>query len=235
MGKTKKKNYYAIKYGIDPNTNEPVKDLIFKTWKETEPYVKGVKGAQYSGFYTLPEAEEYLGSKDPLMHIKDGKLPQDALHCYVDGSYNAKLPNYGFGLVCVKNNKVVYVNKGAGKNNDAISMQQIAGELLGAMIALIYAKKNGYKKVAIIHDYKGVAYHATGFWKRDNKFSEDYYNWMQDFFKKYPEIEVTFCKVDAHTGEDFNEMADGLAKLSVELTPEKRFYTYCEKYGIAID
>lgn len=34
-------------------------------------------------------------------------------------------------------------------------------------------------------------------------------------FKENPEIKVAFSKVEAHTGNDFNEIADGLAKLAV--------------------
>lgn len=224
-----KKNFYAIKIGVDPKTKLSVENLILKSWIEVEPYVKGVS-AIYAGFATLLEAEEYLGTKDPLLNISDGLPSKDFLHCYVDGSFNSNIPNYGYGLACIKDDKVIYRSNGIGKNADAISMQQIGGELSGAINALLFARKNGFKKVAIIHDYKGVCYHATGYWKRDNSFSKDYYNWMQDFFKTNTDIEVVFYKVDAHSGYFGNELADGLAKLAVQLEPDSIYYRMINKY-----
>ncbi|MDF2879693.1 MAG: ribonuclease [Clostridiaceae bacterium] len=229
-----KKNYYAIKFGIDPITKNPIENVIKKTWSETEKCVKGVSGSVYSGFATLPEAEDYLGTKDPLMYKSENLFPKDCLHCYIDGSFNENVHNYGFGLLLVKDNKIIGHDKGSGNNEGAISMQQIGGELLGAMKALVYAKKNGFKEVVLFHDYVGTCYHGTGFWKRDNAFSEEYYQWMQKFLKNNENMKVHFCKVDAHTGDDFNEIADGLAKMSVGLEPEKKFYTYLKKYGYVI-
>ncbi|WP_058486943.1 ribonuclease H1 domain-containing protein [Defluviitalea phaphyphila] len=233
MAKTKKK-FYAIKYGINPKTKEEVKNIILTSWKEVEPYIKGVKGAKYSGFITKKEAEDYLKKADSLMRKKDNKYPKDCLHCYVDGSFNKDINNYSYGLVCVKNSEIIHFEKGLGRNKDAIGMQQIGGELLGAMKALLYAKKYSHNKVVIFHDYEGTCYHATGYWKRDNEFSKIYYNWMQDFFKNNTEVEVNFCKVDAHTGDDFNEIADGLAKLALKITPPNEFYKLSEKYNIDI-
>lgn len=233
MAKAKKK-FYAIKESIDTKTNTVlVKNKIFETWDETKPLVNGNK-AEYKSFSTLEEAEEYLATDNPLMNKSEGKYPVDALHCYVDGSFNSDIPNYGFGLCCVQDQKVVEHQYGAGTNKEAIDMQQIGGELSGAIKALLFAKKNGYKEVVIFHDYKGVCYHATGYWKRDNHFSEAYYQWMQSFFKNNPELKVHFCKVDAHTGDDFNEIADVLAKKSVGVAPTSAQMTIVRKHGLSL-
>jgi hypothetical protein len=58
-----KYNIYAIAYGIDPVTKEPVSNLKFKTWGECIPYVVGVEGAKYKGFLTDEEADEWLKNK----------------------------------------------------------------------------------------------------------------------------------------------------------------------------
>lgn len=166
------------------------------------------------------------------MYKKDKLYPTDVLHCYVDGSFNKEIPNYSYGLVCVKNGQILHLDKGMGNNLKAIEMQQIGGELLGAMKALLYAKKQGYRELVIFHDYKGVCYHAIGYWKRDNYFSETYYQWMQDYFKNNPNMIVHFCKVDAHSGDDFNELADGLAKTSVGLRPDPIYFKILSKYSV---
>lgn len=53
-------------------------------------------------------------------------------------------------------------------------------------------------------------------------------------FKENPEIKVAFSKVEAHTGNDFNEIADGLAKLAVGLNPNPIFYRMLEKHKLTI-
>lgn len=224
-----KNKFYAIKKGVHPKTKEPVRNIILQSWEEAKEYVLGVKGSEYKSFSSKEDAEAYLGI---------GKTEQafdpDALYCYVDGSYNAQIPNYGYGLVCVKKGEIVHVDKGTGNNPDAVEMHQIGGELLGAIKALLFAKAQGHPKVVIFHDYIGVATHATGEWKRTNEFSKTYFEWMQKFFKENPNISVSFSKVQAHAGNDFNEIADGLAKLAVGLKPNPIFYRMIEKHALNI-
>ncbi|MDF9599211.1 ribonuclease H family protein [Bacillus cereus] len=235
-----KNKFYAVKKGFDKQKNEVVSNLILTSWNETASLVQGVNkkshgiASEYKGFPTREEAEAFLQKEEPYIRKSDESYPKDALHCYVDGSFSKEIENYSYGLICVEDGKtVVHVDNGVGSNKDAVTMQQIGGELLGTMKALLVAKKKKPKKLVIFFDYEGVALHATGYWKRDNKFSETYYQWMQKFFAENPDIEVTFCKVDAHTGDDFNELADGFAKLALHIQPDSNFYKFVEKYGIS--
>lgn len=50
---------YAVAKGLDPNTHMPVHGK-FSTWKDCEPYVKGVEAARYKGFLTEAEADAWL-------------------------------------------------------------------------------------------------------------------------------------------------------------------------------
>jgi len=156
----------------------------------------------------------------------------DLLRCYVDGSFNDSVPNYGFGLVCVLDGTIVHAAGGAGKNTEAVSMRQIAGELLGAIQGLVFARKNGYRKVVVLHDYMGVAHHATGVWKRSNPFSITYYEWMQAFFRENPDMQVSFRKVPAHAGNLYNELADVLAKRSVGMVPDAQWLAKARELGV---
>ncbi|MFF2532309.1 viroplasmin family protein [Brevibacillus sp. NPDC058079] len=231
-GKTKK--LYAIKYGQDPVTKKSIGGIILSSWAEAEPIIKGVKGAEYKSFTNRPEAEAYLQGESSSVAVNLEMQP-DVLYCYVDGSFNKDIPNYSFGLCCVLNQKVIHTDNGIGKNPDAIEMQQVGGELLGAITALLYAKSHSLNKVVILHDYNGVANHATGTWKRVNDFSKTYYDWMQNFFKNNPGMTVNFMKVTAHAGNDFNEIADGLAKLAVGIKPDPIFYRMLEKHAVTIE
>lgn len=233
-----KKKVFGIRKGINPKTGETVSNVVIEaTWDVVKEYVTGVKGAEYKGFSTIEEAENYVNYSQGETNQFDRtntalEHKKDVLYCYVDGSFNKDVPNYGFGLVCVMNGKVIHFEYGEGNNNKAVEMRQIGGELLGAMKALLYARKNGYKNIVIYHDYKGVANHATGTWARKTEFSKIYYEWMQNFFENHPEIKVGFQKVDAHTGDDFNELADGYAKISVGLKPNNIFYKMAEKHKV---
>lgn len=234
-----KKNVFGIIKGRDPKTGEEIRNKIIEaTWDIAKDYVIGVHGAIYKGFTKKEEAESYIKA-DGSTATKEDVSPtsishkQDVLYCYVDGSYNGNIPNYGYGLVCVKDRKVIKVDYGVGANEKAIEMLQVGGELLGAMQALLYAKYHKHSKVVIYHDYLGVGHHATGVWKRKTEFSKVYYEWMQRFFKNNPEIEVDFKKVDAHTGDDFNELADGFAKISVGIKPNPIFFQMVEKHNVS--
>ena len=226
MAKTK---FYAIRKGIHPETKQEVNNMIFTSWDEAKLYVTGVKGAEYKSFTTEQDANMYL-QNTPIPMLTH--MP-DVLYAYVDGSYNKNIPNYSFGLVCVCNEQVVHHEYGAGKNKEAVSMHQIAGELLGAMKALLFAKKHQYKKVVILHDYEGVRRHATGEWKHNNEFSKTYFNRINKFLSEN-DIVLQFSKVDAHTGNDFNELADGYAKIALGLEPNPIFFRMEEKYALCL-
>lgn len=48
------KNFYAVRKGVCPG--------IYKSWEECQRNVTGFSGAEFKGFKTLEEAEEYMGS-----------------------------------------------------------------------------------------------------------------------------------------------------------------------------
>lgn len=232
MAKAKQK-YYAIRVGKDPKTKEPVLGRIFLSWDEAFPYVNKVEGAEYKSFTTEEDANDYLQGGSGTVSVNVDMKP-DILYCYVDGSFNGEIQNYSFGLCVVFNDKVVHIDRGQGANKEAVKSQQIAGELLGAMTALKFAKGK-YKEVVILHDYQGVAGHATGDWKRENPVSETYYNWMRKFFIDNQDMKVTFQRVPAHQGNDFNEIVDGLAKMALHIKPNPIFYRMIEKHGVIVD
>ncbi|WCF11616.1 ribonuclease H family protein (plasmid) [Paenibacillus thiaminolyticus] len=231
MANNKKQKFYAIKKGKDPITQASVSGIILTDWNEAKLYVTGVPGAEYKSFISEDQAQAFLQIEKGTV-ISSFKMQPDILYAYVDGSFNEAIPNYSFGLCCVQNEKVIHIDKGLGKKPDAVEMRQIGGELLGAINSLLYAKSKNFKQVVILHDYIGVANHATGTWKRSNDLSKSYHDWMQNFFNTNPNIKVNFIKVDAHTGDDYNEIADGLAKIAVGIKPNSIFYKMLKKHNL---
>lgn len=218
------KKVYAIQYGFDMKNNTKIENRIVNTWAECLSYVKGVKGAKYKSFDNMQEAQEYLNEGNRMLKKSDENYPKDCLHAYVDGSYNSSDGRYAYGVVCVNNNVIEYIENGAEKDTSERNIRQIAGELKGAVKAVEYALKKGEKKLVIFHDYEGIAHHATGAWSRNEKSSVDYHKKMQEFMNKG--IEIIFVKVDSHTGDLFNELVDEKCKEPLGIQSDKVIEKY---------
>lgn len=190
--------YYAVKEGR--NTG------IYDSWKECELQVKGYKGAIYKSFASKKEAEDYLyGQKNEVIN-------QDGLIAYVDGSYNIKTKEYGYGCVLIDGNKVIGKYYGKGDHADYVDMRNVAGEIAGSTMAIRYAIKNNYSLVCIYYDYEGIEKWANKDWKANKKGTQAYADFVE---KSRKAIDIRFIKVLAHSGDTYNEMADLLAKKAV--------------------
>lgn len=226
------KKVYAIQYGFDSKADKKIKNKIVNTWAECLSYVKGVKGAKYKSFESMSEAEEYLNEGNRMLKKSDDSYPKDCLHAYVDGSYSICDGRYAYGVVCVKNDVVEYIENGAEKDTSEKSIRQIAGELKGAVRAAEYALSKGEKKLVIFHDYEGIAHHATGAWSRNEPSSVKYHEKMQELMKSG--IEIVFVKVDSHTGDLFNELVDEKCKEPLGIPSDRTVEKYLKSNRIIV-
>ncbi|MFT5875246.1 MAG: viroplasmin and RNaseH domain-containing protein [Clostridium sp.] len=226
------KKVYAIKEGLNSTTNEKIENRIVNTWAECLKYVKGVKGAKYKSFEDINEAKKFLSGAGDALKKADNNYPEDCLHVYVDGSYNASTEEYSYGMVAVQSDVVLHIESGAGKSDSARNIRQIAGELAGAVKGAEYALGKGEKKVVIFHDYVGICYHATGFWGRKEESSKEYYEKMQQLMKSG--LEVIFVKVDSHTGDLFNELVDEKCKERLGIKSDKVVEKWLDKNVINV-
>jgi viroplasmin and RNaseH domain-containing protein len=55
-----KYNIYAVGYGIDPDTKEPVMGIKCTNWPDCQKYTKGIEGAKFKGFQTDAEADIWI-------------------------------------------------------------------------------------------------------------------------------------------------------------------------------
>lgn len=210
------KKIYAIKEGFDSQNNIKVVDKIVYSWDECLKYVKGVKGAKYKSFTSMEDVEEYLNMGSGFLKKGVDEYPLDKVQAYIDGSYNTASEKYSYGMVVVKEDVILHIENGASEDNSSKDIRQIAGELKGAIKALEYARDNGIKELILIHDYVGVCYHATGFWERKEESSKKYYADF-NYLTETNGINVTFVKVDSHTGDLFNEIVDEFAKKAINV------------------
>ena len=196
------KKVYAVKNGK--------KTGIFYNWDEVKELISGFSGAEYKGFKTLKEAEAYLYGEETEQLTFES---ENTLVAYVDGSFDSERMKYSFGVVLIKDGKVIETIGQVGESEEAASMRNVAGELSGAMTAIRYASQNGYEKIKIYHDYEGIGKWARGEWKTNLSCTASYKEYCEKMSKK---IQLEFIKVPAHSGVEYNEMADKLAKEALD-------------------
>ncbi len=196
----KNSKLYAVRKGS--------KTGIFRTWSECEASVKGYPGAKYKSFTSMEEARAYL-EEDVLDSLPGYPAQGDTLTAYVDGSYDDGLKVYAFGCVFLFFDGSMKTYIGNGREPDSLAMRNVAGEMLGAMYALQFALKNGYKHLELCYDYSGIEKWAVGEWKTNKELTKKYAAFMR---RQSQFIEVTYHKVAAHSNQEFNELADQAAK-----------------------
>lgn len=196
MPENKPKKYYAVRAGFVPG--------IYKTWDECKKQVIGFPGADYKSFLSIKSAKEFIGTAKQ----KD-KLPSEGYIAYVDGSYDIKTKRYSCGVVVLHNSEVIHKISEVGPQDEAATMRNVAGEILGSQKTIEYALKNNIDKIIIVHDYAGISMWANKEWKRNKPWTQAYTEFVENARKK---CDVTFYKVKGHSNDKYNDMADQLAK-----------------------
>lgn len=187
--------YYVVKKGRNPG--------IYKSWQECKEQVDGFKGAIYKSFNLKEEAINYLEDKKPSTK---------GLVAYVDGSFNKNTGYFGYGCVLLYDDKVIKKLGGKGNKPSLANMRNVAGEIAGSLAAIEYAIKEKYLEISIYYDYLGIEYWADGIWKASKDGTIAY----QKAIEKYKDkIKINFIKVQAHSGNLYNDLADLLAKKAV--------------------
>jgi ribonuclease HI len=209
------KKYYAVAVG---KSGLP---MILESWDSCKAEVIGCKGAIYKSFPTKEEAVEFISlhqgnSQGTATKKVESNMQVEVpkgIAVYVDGSFMVDKGNYSYGLVVIKDDEVLYEDCGIGYDEEAISLRNVSGEVLGAMKAVEYSLIQGYDEITICFDYQGVESWALGTWKRNNRITQGYHEFMKDKMKK---IKINFKKIKGHSGDKYNDMADRLAKRALE-------------------
>ena len=164
---------------------EGKKTGIYMSWDECKEQVNGYSGAVYKSFTSEDEAKAFIGKE-----VK--KVSDD--------------------LTLIEGQQVIQQLLGKGNIPEYSSMRNVSGEILGCMNAIQYAIDHHYPSICIYYDYEGIEKWATGLWKANKEHTQNYVKTINDMKKK---IDIYFQKVLAHSGDYYNEVADGLAKKAV--------------------
>lgn len=196
-----KPKYYAVRVGRETG--------IFTDWEKCKASVMGYTGATYKSFVNIDDAEDYLYGKKK----KKATVDKDTAVAYVDGSYNSDTRRYGSGVVLFYKGKTVELSQ-SGKNSDLAKMRNVGGELNAVSLAVKEAVRLKAKSIVIHYDYAGIQEWADGGWAANKTGTIEY----QRFIKRMRnEIHISFSKVKAHSGDEYNDVADRLAKKAVGL------------------
>lgn len=187
--------YYAVRIGRNSG--------IYHTWDECKRETMGFKGASFKKFSTLEDAKAFINEKEEQKKESAGK---DELVVYVDGSYRNKDKSHSYGVYMYNDEEEYTYSKRFFKDSE---MRNVSGEIKGAMRAMEEAAKLGKKKIYLHYDYEGIRSWALGFWKTNKEGTIDYKKFYDSIKDK---LEVKFIKVEAHTGVEYNELVDKLAK-----------------------
>ncbi len=200
-----KKNFYVVRVGRTPG--------IYKTWKECQQQVTGYSGAEFRGFVTREEAEEFMRGETLSPRETAGKAPgqeeaEGEAIAYVDGSYEHSLRSYAYGAVILTAEDMVELS-GKGKDKEAAALRNVAGEMMGAMEAVKWCQAHGCTSLELRYDYEGIEKWVNGAWQAKNAYTQAYAAFMREASKT---LSLSFWKVRAHTGVELNERADQLAR-----------------------
>lgn len=199
-----KNNFYGVRVGR--------KTGVFKTWDECKAQVEGYPGAVYKGFIAEFAAIEYVNGvqdKAATNEVKENKPI-----AYVDGSFDETTGRYAYGVAILYGNTEVHLS-GTGDNPGMAQMRNVAGEIMGAMEAMRYAKNNGIDELVIYHDYQGISSWATREWKANKPETQAYQRFCD---KAFDIINVSFKKVKGHSNDFYNDVVDALAKNALGIT-----------------
>lgn len=205
-----KKNFYAVAVGRKPG--------IYTTWNECKEQVDGYSGAKYKGFITEDDALRFLNGETGDVVTADCPI------AYVDGSFDAASWRYSCGVVILNGNRETHLSD-CGDDPELATMRNVAGEILGATMAMQYAKDNGMKEIMIVHDYEGIAKWCTGEWKCNKDGTKEYRDFFLDMSNS---INIGFKKVKGHSGDFYNDLADCLAKKELGIQISKTFEEYIQ-------
>lgn len=198
-----KNKYYAVKVGRIPG--------IYETWPECQKQVIKFPNASFKGFSTMEEAVQFMNKPSVKELDSTGSPEETIVNIYVDGSYRDG--RYSWAFAVYESESLTYYSSGVGTDEEAATMNNVAGEIAGAVKAIQWAEENNKRPINICHDYNGPAHWADGSWRAKNKFTIEYAKFASSRLDW-----VRFKKVEGHSGVEGNELVDRLAKEALGIT-----------------
>ncbi len=140
----------------------------------------------------------------------------NVIQVYVDGSYNKDNNLTGAGIVLLYGGEIH--KKAFIVDTEEDHSWNIDGECHATLEALkicsgeaeIDGKIIVVKNIVLNYDYMGIEKWATGEWKAKSKIAKLYSKEIRSIIDRN-KLTVKFNKVKSHSGDTYNDIADGLA------------------------
>jgi len=201
------KKIYAVRRGRETG--------LFSTWAECQKQVAGYSGAEYKSFSGMEDAKAFLlggadgaggmsGAEDYRDYLKE---PGTAV-AYVDGSFDKASGDFSCGVVFLYEGQEEHYSE-RYSDRELAAMRNVAGEIKGSETAMGVALEKGVSRLVIYHDYEGIAKWCNGAWKANKEGTRAYQAYYQEVRNQIP---IVFVKVKGHSGDQYNDVADMLAK-----------------------
>lgn len=191
--------YYAVKQGR--------KTGVFTSWDECKRAVEGFSNAVYKSFTDYQEAYNFVFKEDKILNDKNNNVV-----AYIDGSYDDSKKAFSYAGIIFNNGEKIEFSD-VNDNKELVELRNVAGELFAAMYVMKYAKANNIRDIIIYYDYAGIEMWATKKWKANLKLTQEYVVFSQEIMK---DVNIIFHKVKAHSGIEYNEQVDKLAKMALQ-------------------
>lgn len=209
--------YYAVRKGVKPG--------VYTSWDSCKEQVSGFPGAEYKSFTSELDAKNYIkGENAPKETLNIPPIPANGCLAFVDGSYSNTKNLYSYGIELHIDGDVRCYSKCDNKAH-VVEMNNVAGELSGAMRACLLALEFGKTEIVIVHDYEGISkwVDEKNPWKANLQATREYKEFIEKMRKK---LKITFVWTRGHIGVEGNEVADKLAKSAIE---NEYFAEYCNR------
>lgn len=192
--------FYAVRKGYQTG--------IFTNWPDCQKAVKGYRGAEFKSFKTKQEAENFMDN----LSDQTAEIPAGGLVTYVDGSYDRRSEQAGFGAVFIVDDQVIHQASEKTEVDPDVNLWNVTAEIAGILYAVNWAIDHDYKDIYVHYDYAGLEKWYNEEWRAKNSVTQNYVKKMHEYSRN---IRIHFYKVAAHTGVEYNELADQLAKQAV--------------------
>ena len=146
------------------------------------------------------------------------------IEAYVDGAFgkNSKgyeIPAWAFIVLNDEEEKdIEYEEYGCEIPAEYFEHRNVAGEIYSVKKLIEFCQENDEREVLIHNDYEGLEKWATGAWKTNKELTKSYKEFLDN-----SGVNIKWEKVDAHTGQKWNEYVDSLCKkaLAEDITEQE--------------
>ena len=130
---------------------------------------------------------------------------------FTDGTYKDFKSGYGIVFFTKENKETFYksFNKNIASHKEILKLHSVGAECEAVKFAVQKAIEEKLKKITIYYDYEGILKWLTREWIPSNIYTEGYLDTMIKYSKQ---IKIGFVKVPSHIGIYYNELADKIAK-----------------------